>query len=165
MTHYHVIVDGEEYLVTLEGPVVTALNGSAISASLVREPGTSRVIVTCSDDTFRLTAARNGNRYEVAGGGRTFDVHISSGHDRFRNGLGSSHDTGGVGELRAPMPALVRGIPVSEGDPVTEGQTLVILEAMKMENDVRASRSGKIGSIAVRSGMTVENDQLLLTIE
>ncbi len=63
------------------------------------------------------------------------------------------------------MPALVRAVNVKEGETVAEGQILVVLEAMKMENDVHASRSGRVGKIAVSAGMTVEKNQLLLILE
>ena len=63
------------------------------------------------------------------------------------------------------MPALVRSVSVQTGDAFAPGQTLVVLEAMKMENDVRASRAGIVKKVEVNPGMTVEKDQILLTIE
>jgi biotin carboxyl carrier protein len=62
------------------------------------------------------------------------------------------------------MPALVIKTSVAEGDEVEEGQPLAILEAMKMENEVRSPMKGKITKLAVREGQTVDKGALLVTI-
>ena len=67
-------------------------------------------------------------------------------------------------QVRSPMPALVARVEVSPGETVHPGQILVVLEAMKMENDVRSPAGGTVQSVAVAAGATVEKDQLLLTI-
>lgn len=69
------------------------------------------------------------------------------------------------GRVVASMPGRVVGIPVSLGDEVTEGAVVAVLEAMKMENDVRAPISGCVVEIAVEAGVAVETGQLLLRIE
>jgi biotin carboxyl carrier protein len=68
-------------------------------------------------------------------------------------------------KLRAPMPGLVTTIEVGVGDEVKPGQGLLILEAMKMENEIRSPIHGKIMSIDVSNSATVEKDQKLMTIE
>ena len=63
------------------------------------------------------------------------------------------------------MPGQVRAVNVSEGDAVTKGQTLLLLEAMKMEIRVQAPRDGMVVSVKVKQGQTVEREQLLITLE
>jgi biotin carboxyl carrier protein len=63
------------------------------------------------------------------------------------------------------MPGQVRAVNVSEGDAVTKGQTLLVLEAMKMEIRIQAPRDGKIMKLFVKQGQTVEREQLLIEIE
>lgn len=71
----------------------------------------------------------------------------------------------GAGEkVQAPMPGTILDIKVAVGDTVSRGQTVVILEAMKMENDIVASCDGKITSILVSKGDTVNSDDILVTI-
>ena len=71
----------------------------------------------------------------------------------------------GAGEkVQAPMPGTILDIKVAVGDTVSRGQTVVILEAMKMENDIVASCDGKITSILVSKGDTVNSDDVLVTI-
>lgn len=70
----------------------------------------------------------------------------------------------GAGEfvLRAPMPGLIVSVPVAEGQKVEKGQILVILESMKMQNELRAPRSGRVTRLQVRAGESVEQRQILL---
>lgn len=71
----------------------------------------------------------------------------------------------GAGEkVQAPMPGTILDIKVAVGDTVSRGQTVVILEAIKMENDIVASCDGKITSILVSKGDTVNSDDVLVTI-
>lgn len=72
----------------------------------------------------------------------------------------------GAGEkVTCPMPGNILAVNVNVGDSVQEGQILMILEAMKMENEIMAPCSGKITSIGVTKGATVESGALLCTIE
>ena len=66
--------------------------------------------------------------------------------------------------LKAPMPGLVVAVPVSEGQVVEKGQILVILESMKMQNELRASRTGKVERVKVKPGESVEQKQTLLSV-
>ncbi len=67
-------------------------------------------------------------------------------------------------KITAPMPGNILDVKVAVGDTVSEGQAIIVLEAMKMENDVVASCAGKITSITVKKGDAVESNQVLATI-
>jgi len=69
------------------------------------------------------------------------------------------------GELTAPMPGQVRAVNVSVGDAVTKGQTLIVLEAMKMEMKIQAPMDGTVGKVFVEQNETVEREQILIEIE
>lgn len=79
-----------------------------------------------------------------------------------RSGHGHHH---AAGELTAPMPGQVRAVSVSEGDTVIKGQTLLLLEAMKMEIKVQSPRDGVVKKLFVKQGQTVEREQILITVE
>ena len=68
-------------------------------------------------------------------------------------------------ELAAPMPGQVRSVNVAEGDVVGKGQTLLVIEAMKMEIRIHAPRDGKVVKLFVKQGQTVEREQTLVEIE
>ena len=91
--------------------------------------------------------------------GQTFVLTKSSGTKRG----GGKHEHSG--ELSAPMPGQIRAVNVKEGDAVTKGQTLVVLEAMKMEIRVQAPRDGIVSSVSVEVGQTVEREQSLVVVK
>lgn len=68
-------------------------------------------------------------------------------------------------KLVCPLPGTVTAINVKEGDTVSAGQTLVVLEAMKMENNIDAERGGKVKSVMVQQGATVMEGDVLIVIE
>jgi len=112
-------------------------------------------------DSERLTAyvsSDNAKRW-VTVNGQTFVLTKSSGAKR----SGYAHHA--AGELTAPMPGQVRAVNVSEGDAVTKGQTLLVLEAMKMEIRVQAPFNGVVQSLTVKVGQTVEREQILVKMD
>ena len=78
-----------------------------------------------------------------------------------RRGVGQEH----ASELAAPMPGLVRSVNIAEGESVVKGQTLLVLEAMKMEIRIQAPRDGVVKSLTVKIGQTVEREQILIVLE
>jgi biotin carboxyl carrier protein len=65
----------------------------------------------------------------------------------------------------APIPGLVVKVLVAEGDMVEENQPMVLLEAMKMENELRAQKAGKVKQVRIVAGQRVEQNALLLLLE
>jgi len=76
--------------------------------------------------------------------------------------LGSSQQ---INDIKAPMPGLILEVNVKEGDEVKEGDYLLVLEAMKMENTLTAPRDGVVKSVTVAKSDTVEKNQLLIEME
>lgn len=76
---------------------------------------------------------------------------------------GPDVDTGEI-SIVAPMPGLIIAVPVEEGQAVQAGQTLVILESMKMQNELRAPRDGVVQRINVEPGQSVEQNKPLITL-
>ena len=72
----------------------------------------------------------------------------------------------GAGEsITSPMPGNILAVNVAAGDMVKKGQVLMVLEAMKMENEIMAPRDGKVTAVAVTKGAAVESGTLLCTIQ
>jgi len=109
-----------------------------------------RVIAYVSSDAAKRWVTVNG---------QTFVLTKSSGAKR--SGAGQDH----ASELAAPMPGVVRSVNVGEGESVVKGQTLLVLEAMKMEIRIQAPFDGAVKSLAVKVGETVEREQILITLE
>jgi acetyl/propionyl-CoA carboxylase alpha subunit len=107
----------------------------------------------------RLYWAQQGDRRWVALEGCTYELHkpVSQGSRQSSAALSSS-------VLRAPMPAQVRAVLVAEGNLVEGGQTLMLLEAMKMEIKLHAPRRGWIARLPVQEGQAVDRDQVLVEL-
>ena len=113
-------------------------------------------------DGQRVTAyvSSDGAKRWVTVNGQTF-VLTKSATGAKRGSTGHDH----ASELAAPMPGLVRSVNVEQGESVSKGQTLLVLEAMKMEIRIHAPREGVIQKLWVKQGQTVEREQVLIEIE
>ncbi|HVT45677.1 MAG TPA: biotin/lipoyl-containing protein [Thermoanaerobaculia bacterium] len=106
--------------------------------------------------------AREG-RHQISFGDRTIDLEI---HDPLALRARRSDDAdSGSGRVAAPMPGRVVRILVAPGEEVRKGAGLLILEAMKMQNEILAPRNGIVREILIVSGQTVESDATLVWIE
>jgi biotin carboxyl carrier protein len=105
-----------------------------------------------------------GYRYEILVAGNRFEIAVE--HERekaLRGSIQRAHQSGEV-MVRAPMPGLVSGLPMDPGANVERGQTVVILEAMKMENDLASPINGKVKEIRVSKGQTVNQGDVLVVV-
>lgn len=159
-TEFTIRLDGVDYHVAAEGKKIT-VNGRAF---VVEKQQDGSVLI-------------DGIAYDVSVLGDTVHVNDSN-HTLAVSGLsvrptGSSAPTDPArttqtdsanGAIVAMMPGKVTRILVEEGQEVQEGQPVCVLEAMKMENELRAERSGVVQAVHVRAGEDVEKDQVLATI-
>lgn len=83
---------------------------------------------------------------------------------RFSTFVKAAHGASSGSSVRAPMPGLIKEVAVKDGDAVARGQRLIILEAMKMENEIAAPADGVVSKCRLAPGVNVEKDQELLTI-
>ena len=110
----------------------------------------------------RLHVALSGKTRFVAYGSEVYELHVAErGSDAKRSSV--SGDEAGSG-LEAAMPGQVIAVEVKDGDMVTKGQTLVILEAMKMELRVQAPTAGRVQRVLVKTGQVVERGQRLVEV-
>ncbi|QVY65699.1 acetyl-CoA carboxylase biotin carboxyl carrier protein subunit [Polaribacter sp. Q13] len=108
----------------------------------------------------------NEKSYSVKVKNTVYDVNIHDQLDTLIKEMGFEIGiTKEVNEIKAPMPGLILDINVSVGMEVKEHDTLLILEAMKMENALTSPRAGIIKTISVTKGETVDKDQLLIAFE
>jgi biotin carboxyl carrier protein len=99
----------------------------------------------------------NGNDYEIA---------IKDKYDLLLQQLGISAKASSAAQnIKAPMPGLIINVVAKEGDEVKKGDTLLILEAMKMENVIKSPRDGKVKKVNIVLKQAVEKNQVLLEFE
>lgn len=107
-----------------------------------------------------------GKSYQLKINGKLYQVAIQDVYDLLVQRLGlSAVAEQKVKDIKAPMPGLVLKIEVEEGAEVHKGDTLVILEAMKMENVIKSPGQGVVKRIEVKQGQAVDKNQLLLEME
>jgi len=105
-----------------------------------------------------------GQLYELFLNGQRFEVRVEDEREKLLAGaVGAARETGEA-KVRAPMPGLVIGVPCEAGATVERGQTVVVLEAMKMENDLAAPIAGTIKEVKVSKGQTVSQGDVLVVI-
>jgi biotin carboxyl carrier protein len=96
--------------------------------------------------------------------GRLYQATVEDEREKRMRTANGSVTNEGEFHLKAPMPGLVVTIPVAEGDPVKKGQVLLILESMKMQNELKSPKDGTIHRIRIKAGETVEQKQALLSV-
>lgn len=131
-----------------------------------RKSGGELTGIEISGEVVAVRVVREGERIFVWCGGRAHEFRAATGTGgSARAGRISSGRSDPSGSLISPMPGRVRRVLVSEGDSVTRGQVLLILEAMKMEHAIRAGRDGRVVRLAFREGDLVEAGVPLVEIE
>lgn len=110
--------------------------------------------------------AQGGKQFEVLLNGNKYQVALSDEYDQLIDKMGLTiTNSDKVTDIKAPMPGLVLSVEVEEGQEVTKGEALLILEAMKMENVIKSPGEGKVKSITVEKGKAVEKGALLIEFE
>ncbi len=105
-----------------------------------------------------------GYRYEILIAGQHFEIAVEDEREKaLTESIQAVHESEEV-MVRAPMPGLVLSFPMEPGAKVERGQTVVILEAMKMENDLASPIAGKVKEIRVHKGQTVNHGDVLVVV-
>lgn len=163
---YVVTIAGRLIDVELDGEHAT-VDGVAMTASIAPVPGSPEFRLTLDGRSHRI--AQDGEAdgiWRIVDRGSVREVGIEDERTRhIRSLVGAGKSAAGGGVLKAPMPGLVLRIAVSEGEVVAAGAGLVVLEAMKMENELKAPSAGTVRAIRVTAGEAVEKGQPLLELE
>ena len=164
---YIVDVDGRRLEVSLDADGVR-VDGELVDAQLSDVEGTPVRLVTIGSEVHRAIVRRDEGRgrYTLWLDGFRYAVEALDERTRAIRDL-SAATTGpsGPAPLVAPMPGLVVRVHVSVGDVVAAGQGLVVMEAMKMENELRTTSAGTVRSIRAQPGLAVEKGAVLVELD
>ncbi len=150
---------------TVEG---TNLNGTAVEWDLIEvhentfhiikdNKSYNATLISFNAEEKTMVLNVNGNDYEIS---------IKDKNDLLLQQLGiSAKSSSAIQSIKAPMPGLIINVSVNVGDEVKKGDTLLILEAMKMENVIKSPRDGKIKKVSVQLRNPVEKNQVMLEFE
>ncbi|HEY1204430.1 MAG: biotin/lipoyl-containing protein [Bryobacteraceae bacterium] len=156
-----VMVDGRAVPLSLDrqGDRWTA-NGRAASI-LEAEPGVYSVLL--GGRSFEARIERTEEAWAVTIGGRRFEIEVVDPRRMIRRPRGLGQE--GRQRVTAPMPGKVVRVLVAEGDAVEAGQGIAVIEAMKMQNELKAPKSGRVAALPAREGATVAAGEVLAEIE
>jgi biotin carboxyl carrier protein len=113
-------------------------------------------LLKMDEDSKSMVLSVNGNEYSVS---------LKDKYDILLEKLGmNSMSSSKVNNIKAPMPGLVFDIKVTEGDTIKKGDTVLVLEAMKMENMLKSPGEGVVKTIKVKKGEAVEKNQILIEL-
>ena len=144
------------------------VDGTEITAHLAELPGTPIVLLTVGDSVRRVAVSpqTGRGRYGLSVDGRRFDVEALDERTRAIRQLSAATSApAGPAPLIAPMPGLIVRVNAEPGMQVQPGQGLVVMEAMKMENELRATSAGLVKAVRVTAGMAVERGTILVELE
>ena len=164
---YVVKVGDADVEVELDGNVVT-VDGVARIAQVSDVEGTPVRMVTIGDEVHRVVARKGATRgrFTLWLDGFRYEVEALDERTRAIRALsGAGRESTGPAPLLAPMPGMIVRVAVQVGDTVEPGQSLVVMEAMKMENELRATSAGTVKSVLAQPGTAVEKGAVLLELE
>jgi pyruvate carboxylase subunit B len=164
---YFVDLNGDRHEVELDGDQVT-LGGESITAHLEDIDGTPVRLVTIGREVHRVVARRGPTRgsYTLWVDGYRFEGEALDERTRtIRDITAASSKPTGPAPVAAPMPGMVIRVNVAVGDKVQAGQGVIVMEAMKMENELRASAAGVVKAIHTEVGKAVEKGTILVELE
>jgi len=163
---YFVKLDGVTHEITVDGGSVQ-VDGAPARAHIEMVHGTPvcHLVLDGRSHTFAVATSGSGGKWALVDRGEVVEVEVLDERTRHIQSLvGAGKTPAGGGTVKAPMPGLVVKVLVEPGAAVAAGQGLVVLEAMKMENEIKAVSGGVVESVAVRPGQAVEKGAGLVMI-
>jgi propionyl-CoA carboxylase alpha chain len=161
---YQYLVHGELHRIRLEereGKIVANLKGKQLELD-VYHVSPQVVSLLANGKSYLARVARHGKKIFVAIGANHFCLEVPDQRDsmRFKGGTSGKAE----GTIRAPMPGMVIKVNVAEGSEVNPGDSLAVVEAMKMEHEMRATSKAVVGKVYVKAGQQVDAFQPLVEL-
>ena len=162
---YHVTIAGRSFEVELAAEGIT-VDGRRVEVDFARIAGGPTRSLMVDGASYRMAAARVGREtWDIHARGRRFRADVVDERTRvIREMTGGAGVAAGPRPIVAPMPGMVVKVEVEEGEEVAAGQGVVIVEAMKMENELKADAPARVERIHVQEGEAVDKDQLLVDL-
>ena len=161
---YITTIDEKQFAVEIIDEKHVSVNGKVYEIdfeSVAGQPVYSLIVDGRSHESYIYQGDDN---WQVLLRGRLYPVFVEDEREkRLRSAAGGVVESGEY-HLRSPMPGLVVSVPVEEGHEVKKGQVLLILESMKMQNELKSPRDGRVHRIKVKAGESVEQKQTLLSV-
>jgi len=168
LVRYTASIGNQTFTINIEetpkGQVIS-LNGQSLAVDLCQVTPPWLYSLLIDGRSFEVFAEETKDGYRIVIGGEMYLVQVASERESRLAAVARPvvRPTGEI-TIKAPMPGLVVAVPVAPGDTVHAGQELVILEAMKMENEIRTPQAGIVRAVHVAPGQKVEQGQTLAVV-
>ena len=161
---YDILLNGSSHHLSVdEGRIVGSSPGMELP-STIRRTGKHQYVVAFTDGVVPVAIRKSGDGYEIQVDGLHWKAVVRDERETLRAKYRGPGKVETVLEVRAPMPGLVSRVLVEPGAHIEKGSPMMVLEAMKMENEVKASRDLVVEAVLVTCGTIVEKDQVLLKL-
>ena len=145
---------------------VLGVAGNAAPVRILRREANGALVVLWGERVISGIVTRSESGLVLNVDGELYELGVREAMlDAMEQGLRATGPAGGHFNLKSPIPGLVKNVLVKEGDEVAAGQTLVVLEAMKMENEITAPHNSSVESIAAQPGQAVAAGALLVVLK
>ncbi len=159
-------INGQEYTVEILDEHRVLMDGKPYQVDIVQVGDGPVFSLLLEGESFEGLVYAVEGEWQVLLQGYQYVAQVEDERERrLRMALGSRVSEKGEYHLKAPMPGLVIGVPVTEGQQVTRGDVLLVLESMKMQNELKSPRDGTVTRLRVQQGDSVELKQTLLSVE
>jgi biotin carboxyl carrier protein len=162
---YSTSVGDKTFIIDVNRDGEVTVDGQVIPVDFLSLNRSNAFSLLLNNNSYEMLVSEEDNGYQVLAMGHLFTVHVEDERAR-RLAQASRGYIPGSGEIqvKAPMPGLIVAIPVIEGQIVKRGDVLVVLESMKMENELKAPRDGTVSGVRVKLRQGVEQNQTLVTV-
>ena len=163
---YTAVVDGNHVDIEFERKSDTAIearigNRTYVLAASVVEPGVYWFNWNNRSVEVAVTSSVDG--YTASIGEHRISIEILDARTALKKAAQQGHD--GIVELKAPMPGKIVKLLVAEGAEIKANQGILVMEAMKMQNEIKSPKSGVLRKVSVSEGLAVNAGQILATVE
>jgi biotin carboxyl carrier protein len=162
---YITTVNDKEYTVEIVDEKRIIVNGKKMEVDFESVSGQPVYSLIMGGKSFEAYVNPGEENWEVLLRGRLYAARVEDEREkRLRAAAGGKAAESGEYHLKAPMPGLVVAVPVSEGQKIEKGQVLVILESMKMQNELKSPKAGTVSRIKVKAGDRVEQKTTMISV-
>ncbi len=163
---YFTKVNEKEYIIEISHEHEIVVNDERYEIDFKILPISGLASLLLNNQSLEAVVEARNEHWEVLTKGELYNVHVQDERTfRLAQARGTSFDTSGEALVKAPMPGLVIKVLVAVGEVVAQNQQVVILESMKMENELKAPRGGMVTAVHTTAGASVDKDQILIVID
>ncbi len=162
---YITTVNEKEFEIVIDQDDAILVNGERFAIDFQALPDGGVASLLLNNHSFEAVVEEREETWEVLVRGELYPVTVQDERAyRLAKARGGETAVSGDAVIKSPMPGIIIAAPVAEGEPLQKGDKVIILESMKMENELRAPRDGVVARVAVKPGDSVEKGQVLAVI-